>query len=359
MSRRLPRNQVMIGDARACLDRLPPESVDCVVTSPPYYLLRDYGVQGQFGLEGDVDGWVDDLRLVMKGIARVLKPSGAVWLNVSDSYSRHQRYGVPAKGMLCAPERLLLALVADGWLVRNKVIWAKPNPMPASVADRLNTTYEVLYFLVRSPRYLFDLDAIRVPHRSPVQKRERPIKMPLPTARPSWAGPLAGSNSGLTRLKATGRVGNSRGKNPGDVWPISTHAFRGAHFATFPQQLVYRPILATCPEAVCTRCHAPLRHRANIRTDAISRNQLLGNSSRTSRAALKATPLRQCGCGAPTMPGVVLDPFMGSGTVAIAAEQLGRDWLGIELNPAYAKLARERIANARTDRQNEQVRDVA
>jgi DNA modification methylase len=318
----LPRNQVIFGDVRKVMAELPADSVDCVISSPPYFLLRDYGMHDQIGLEETVEGWVNELQLVMRGVARVLKPTGALWLNVGDSYSRHARYGAPPKGMLCAPERLLLALADDGWLVRNKVIWAKPNPMPASVRDRLNTTYEVVYFLVRSPSYAFDLDAIRVPHRSVGRKRPRSTPNPLPTARPSWAGPLAGSNSGLTRLKASGLVGNPRGRNPGDVWNIGTHGFRGAHFATFPEQLVDRPILATCPEAVCTGCQKVMR-----------REQI-------------------CSCGGTIKPGVVLDPFMGSGTVAVAAERLGRDWLGIELNPAYVRLAEERIAQARTNRNN-------
>jgi DNA modification methylase len=357
--KRLPRNQLVVGDARACLDQLPAASVDCVVTSPPYYLLRDYGVPGQIGLEGAVDGWVSELRVVMRGVARVLKPGGALWLNVGESYSRHPRYGAPAKSMLGAPERLLLGLMDDGWLVRNKVIWAKPNPMPASVTDRLNTTYEALYFLVRSPRYHFDLDAIRIPHRSVARKKEGPNDAPIPTGRPSWAGPLAGSNSGLARLKSSGRVGNQRGKNPGDVWRIPTRGFRGAHFATFPEELVYRPILSTCPEAVCTRCKRPLRREATLRTPQQLSSGVDLRYPATWLSLRAASPLRPCGCGAPTRPGVVLDPFMGSGTVAVAAERLGRDWLGIELNPAYAELAEERIANARKERHDEVMPDAA
>jgi DNA modification methylase len=359
MKQPLSRNQLIVGDARTCLDRLPAASVDCVVTSPPYYLLRDYGVRGQIGLEDAVGGWVDELRLVMRGVARVLKGQGALWLNVSDSYSRHPRYGAPAKSMLGAPERLLLALMDDGWLVRNKVVWAKPNPMPASVADRLNTTYESLYFLVRSPRYGFDLDAIRIPHRSAARKPERPSDKPISTARPSWAGPLAGSNNGLARLKSSGRVGNPNGKNPGDVWTIPTRGFRGAHFATFPEELVYRPILSTCPEAVCTRCGRRLRREATIRTGGPVQPLPDLRYPATWASFRAASSLRPCSCGAPTRPGVVLDPFMGSGTVAVAAERLGRDWVGIELNPAYARLAEERIAKARQERKEEGLADAA
>ena len=137
----LPRNTILTGDATTRLSELPAASVDCVVTSPPYFQLRDYRSEGQIGLEAHVDGWVEALRLVIWEIARVLKPAGAFWLNLGDSFSRHPRYGAPAKSLLLAPERLIVALSGDGWLVRNKVIWAKPNPMPSSVRDRLSLTW--------------------------------------------------------------------------------------------------------------------------------------------------------------------------------------------------------------------------
>jgi DNA modification methylase len=166
MRRTVKRNRVIVSDVHGALAQLPDSSVDCVITSPPYYLLRDYGVPGQIGLEASVEGWVDELRLAMRGVARVLKPTGTVWLNLGDSYSRHHHYGAPAKSLLLGPERLALGLVEDGWTVRNRIAWGKPNPMPSSVSDRLNTTWEFVYFLTRQPKYYFDLDAIRVPHRS-------------------------------------------------------------------------------------------------------------------------------------------------------------------------------------------------
>lgn len=250
----LPRRQVLVGDALMQLRRLPSGSVDTCITSPPYYQLRRYGVEGQIGLEADVQAWVTSLAAVFAEVARVLKSTGSLWLNLGDSYSRHDRYGAPPKGMLCAPERLLLSLASSGWLVRNKVIWAKPNPMPASVGDRLNTAHEFVYFLVRFPRYQFDLDTIREPHKSRAGRKGRePLRAPEP-----WAGPLAaGSQDGLRRARPAGQPGHVLGKNPGDVWMIPTRGFRGAHFATFPEQLVVRPLLATCPEAICTRCGQP------------------------------------------------------------------------------------------------------
>jgi site-specific DNA-methyltransferase (adenine-specific) len=308
-----PRNQVLVGDALQVLRTLPDAFVDCVITSPPYYQLRDYGVVGQIGLEASVEGWVDELRAVFGEVARVLKPQGALWLNVTDSYSRHVRYGAPPKSALLGPERLLLALAADGWLVRNKVVWAKPNPMPASVGDRLNTTHELVYLLVRQRQYFFDLDAIREPHTSRGPRTNRRATRGVPT----WAGPLAGSQDGLRRARVDGVPGHPLGKNPGDVWRMPTRGFRGQHFATFPEQLVERPLLATCPIAVCGACGAPRR---------------------------SVVAAHRCGCRAAVAPGLVLDPFFGTGTVGVVATRLGRDWLGIELNPEFVRIAEQRIA---------------
>lgn len=313
--RKLPRNTILTGDALARLRELPSDSVDCVITSPPYYQLRNYGAAGQIGQEATVDDWVASLRQVFAEVARVLKPTGAAWLNLGDSFSQHPRYGAPPKGLLLAPERLVLALAQDGWLVRNKVIWAKTNALPSSVRDRLTLTYEPVYLLVRSRRYYFDLDAIREPHRSTGTKRR-----PGPdTVSAGWAGPLAGTRDGLRRLHTAGLAGHVLGRNPGDVWPIATRGYTGAHFATFPEALVRRPLLATCPPAVCAACGRPVQ------------------------------PGRwpACDCGAPLVPGLVLDPFCGVGTVAVVARRHGRDWLGIELNPEYVRMAWSRLGDPR------------
>jgi DNA modification methylase len=330
------------------LRQLPPGSIDTCVTSPPYYMLRDYGITGQLGLEQSVTEWVDELVLVLRGVARVLKPTGSLWLNLGDSFSRHAKYGAPPKGLLCAPERLLLALASDGWLVRNKVIWAKPNPMPSSVNDRLSLTYEVLYFLTRSSKYYFDLDAIREPHRSkrsPSQSHGG--QKYAGKKRQPWAGPLAGANDGLDRARAEGRSGHLLGKNPGDVWTISTGGYAGNHFATFPPELIRRPILASCPEAICTKCGRAWRRQVMVtrfgKVERPPREQFVMRMPNRWQTVRDVGELVPCGCNAPAKPGVVLDPFMGSGTTAIVAERLGRDWLGIELKPEYVEMATERI----------------
>jgi site-specific DNA-methyltransferase (adenine-specific) len=303
-----PRNTILIGDARQRLAELPAQSVDCVVTSPPYFQLRDYGVHGQLGLEPTVHDWVVELRAVFREVARVLVPTGSLFLNLGDSFSRHPKYGAPTKSLLLAPERLLLALAEDGWIVRNKLIWAKTNPLPSSVTDRLTLTYEWIYFLVRQERYHFDLDAIREPHRTQGSHRRAAVGR----GRPEWAGTLAGTLGGLR----TGRGRHPLGKNPGDCWPIATRGFKGAHFATFPPELVRRPILAACPPVVCTAC---------------GRGQLVRSGT------------LPCDCHAPARRGLVADPFFGTGTVGVVAQELGRDWLGIELNPRYVRLAEQRL----------------
>ena len=287
----LPINRILIGDALQRLRDLPDESVDMALTSPPYFRLRDYQVTGQLGLEPHVDDWVGQIDAVAGELRRVLKPGGTLWLNLGDSYSTHTSQGAQRKSLLLGPERVAHRMVYAGWTLRNKIVWAKANPMPSSVRDRLSCTHEYLYVFARADRYYFDLDAVRQPHTSRASPR---AVSAASRAREAWRGPNGDDASGLARLHARGIVGHPLGKNPGDVWTIASSGYRGAHHATFPVELARRAILAGCPPA-----------------------------------------------------GVVLDPFMGAGTTAVAAQQLGRDWLGIELNPDFAQLANQRIRAAR------------
>ncbi|MEV8439062.1 site-specific DNA-methyltransferase [Actinosynnema sp. NPDC051121] len=331
MPNELPLGQVLIGDVRQLLADLPAASVDSVITSPPYWALRNYGHEGQIGTEPTVDAWTAEVAAVCDQLARVLTPTGALWLNLGDSFARHPRDGASKKSLLLAPQRVALRLTRSGWLLRNQVVWAKPNPMPSSATDRLTTTHEFLYFFTKQPSYYFDLDAIRVPAvTQPHKGRDGPVGYP-----PRSTAPILGRgttsrinlNYGLAKLRAKGRESHPLGKNPGDVWSIGTGSYRGAHFATFPTELVRRPLLATTPERVCTVCGAPWRKA----------RQMI-----TGRALATGPP--EPGCRHTTWRhGRVLDPFLGSGTVALAAEEHGRDWLGIELNPTYAALARERL----------------
>lgn len=320
----IPRNQVICGDALSVLRTLPAASMDCVVTSPPYLGVRDYGVEGQLGMEPGVWQWVENLRAVAGEIARVLVPWGSLWLNLGDAYARQPSDGAAPKSLLLGPERLAQALLEDGWIVRNKVAWTKPNPLPASVCDRLTPSWEPIYFLVRQRRYFFDLDAIRVPL----------LKASVPPRRRGASdceqkGRLGDRRHGLARMKERGISGHPLGKNPGDVWHIAGARNRG-HHATFPAELIRRPILASCPEKVCLGCGRPWERAKH--------------PVRFVRGEPRPRALVPCGCGVATRPGRVLDPFMGSGTVAVVAERHGRDWLGIELNPDYVELTSRRLA---------------
>lgn len=322
-------NRLHIGDALQTLRRMPTDSVDMCLTSPPYFRLRDYDTPGQLGLEESVDTWAAILREVCREVHRVLVPTGTLWLNLGDTYTTHARQGAPPKSLALAPERLARLLQEDGWVLRNKIVWAKPNPMPTSVRDRLTTAHEVIYVFAKQSRYFFDLDSIRVPHVSkpgspPGNRSRRPATEP-------WRGPNTDSTTGLAKMKARGIVGHPLGKNPGDVWTISTAAGRGSHHATFPESLARRCIQAGTPEARCRTCRKP-------HTRAIRR---MGETA--TRLALAPT----CGHRGGTEPGIVLDPFMGSGTTAVVAERLHRQWVGIELNSDFALEAFDRISSAR------------
>lgn len=323
------RNTVMVGDALKQMAVVADQSIDVVLTSPPYFQLRNYDAAGQLGAERTVHDWINGVRAVAGEVARVLVPTGSFWLNLGDSYSALERQGAPRKSLLLGPERLAVALSADGWIVRNKIVWAKPNPMPHPVHDRLTATWEVVYLLTRSPEYFFDLDAIRQPHRS--QPTRSTVAASQQRVVETWRGPNATGRGGLAAVKAAGRVGHPLGKNPGDVWTIAPSAYPG-HHATFPIALAKRVIQAACPETRCRSCRRPWR-RDLIRTRVAV----------PQRGLLRPT----CTCGRSTEPGLVLDPFFGAGTTAVAAESLGRDWLGIELSPAYAALAERRIQAAR------------
>ena len=300
-----------LGDARAVLADLPDGSADCIVTSPPYWGKRDYGVPGQYGREPDPAAYVQTLRVVFAEGRRVLADDGTCWLNLGDSYSvgggaatgkhaylgphltAHKVPGMRAKNLLGLPWRVAFALQDDGWILRNAVIWHKPNAMPESVRDRLNCRHELLFLFVKQPAYWFDLDPIRIPpavaHRHEPTSRgrsRRPLKYGAHTSEVTAA-------SRYGNLHGHRRV-HPRGRNPGDVWAIPTRPYNGPHFAAYPIDLPLRCIAAGCKPG-----------------------------------------------------GTVLDPFTGTGTTGLAARQLGRRFTGIELSARFAALAAERLSTAR------------
>lgn len=323
-----PRNQLLIGDAVEILRTLRSGSIDCIVTSPPYFGLRDYRMVEAMGLEETVEEWVRRLRVVMGEIARIIVPTGSVWLNLGDSYSRSARTGAPPKSLLLAPERLAIALIEDGWIIRNRVTWAKTNPMPLAVRDRLTSTSDVVFFLTRSPRYHFDLDAIRPHYEVP--------------------------RDDLPDVASDELVSG----NPGDVWQLPIAHYRGAHTSTFPTSLVERPLLATCPLKVCVICGTPWKTSPGA-TYVLGKRTSTGQTDRfvrryptAWRVVRRPGPVAAaCDCNGSTRPGLVLDPFFGTGTTGVVAKNLGRDWLGVEVDPETAELAWERLGTDTTTQQ--------
>lgn len=256
-----------VGDALDILSKLPDGSADCIVTSPPYWAKRDYGISGQYGHEPAPAGYITTLRAVFAEARRVLASEGTCWLNLGDSYSAgsrtphglhayighglvgRQAVGLGAKNLLGLPWRVALALQEDGWIIRNAIVWHKPNAMPESVRDRLNCRYEMIFLLVKSRRYWFDLDPIRIPHGSgtPAQARREPAGRHPGGARCGGQRPASRSDRPqkygpqTRQVIAARRYGTSRsnrhhpnGRNPGDVWSIPTRPYRRPHFAAYP-----------------------------------------------------------------------------------------------------------------------------
>lgn len=314
------------GDALEVLRGLPDASVNCCVTSPPYFGLRDYGVEGQYGLESSPAEYVETMRAVFAEVRRVLADDGTLWLNIGDSYSgswgnqgRKPERGTqrpingamispvhdgrypdagsntgaikpgapPAKNLMGIPWRTAFALQDDGWILRNAIVWHKPNAMPTSVSDRMGNRYETVFLFSKSPRYWFDIDPLREPLKHP-EAVGRAIK---------FGGNKASGYGNATYSGGVYEGDGERGRQPGDVWEIPTAPFTEAHFAVMPQALAERATLAGCKPG-----------------------------------------------------GVVLDPFSGSGTTGLAAAKHGRRYVGIDLSRDYLDLSlRTRLAQPGLD----------
>lgn len=301
----MERNQVYCMDALDFLKGLDDESVNCIVTSPPYYGLRDYGIARQYGLEATPREYVDKLVTLFREARRVLRSDGTFFLNIGDSFSGNgaggqtpigetgQRKGrgndglqcstgrvegLPAKNLLMIPARVAIALQDDGWILRSEIIWAKRNPMPESVTDRPTRAHEMVYMLTKAAHYWYDADAIAEP-ASYYGKDRRSGK-----GRTAYNGKydIDAPQQAFVTINET--------RNKRDVWWLASEPTSEAHFATFPQKLIEPMILAGCPPF-----------------------------------------------------GVVLDMFMGSGTTALVARRLGRDYIGSELNPAYIDIIDKRL----------------
>jgi DNA modification methylase len=375
--------RLYVGDVREQLALLPDESVHCVVTSPPYWGLRDYGtglwdggdadcdhkmpatggnpaqgpnkgnnnfeampfkntcgkcgatrIDQQLGLEPTPDQYVANMVDVFREVRRVLRRDGTCWVNLGDSYAsqggpqveqtkqhtgsgyhgtNRNLPGLKPKDLVGVPWRVAFALQADGWYLRSDIVWSKPNPMPESVTDRPTKAHEYVFLLTRSPRYFFDQEAVREPQTAAT------------LARYEYGFNKVGKGiqeNGASHTKGQGADGgmlspNAAGRNIRSVWEIPTQPYPEAHFATFPEALPERCIRAgTSERGCCPVCGAPWEESAEGEWHTV--------------------PLAPVPC-------TVLDPFMGSGTVALVARRLGRRSIGVELNPEYARLCARRL----------------
>lgn len=350
-------NKIFQGDSLEVLKTLPDNYIDCCVTSPPYYGLRDYGVNGQIGLEETPELYVEKMAQIFSEVKRVLKTEGTLWLNLGDSYwgsgkgsgqdnftknlgrktldyggqiknmSLYKRDDFKPKDLIGIPWLVAFALRADGWYLRQDIIWNKPNPMPESVTDRCTKSHEYIFLLSKSAKYYYDQNAVKQPITDTTVLRmaqqlenqkgsERvqgktngnmkavgPGRKPRPDDN---RGGNQGSERGIPAMGIDGNgfnghsgyfdsCGNLLGgglANKKSVWTVTTKPFKEAHFATFPEDLIVDCLKAGCPEN-----------------------------------------------------GIVLDPFMGAGTTGLVARKLNRNYIGIELNPDYIKIAEARIYN--------------
>jgi len=322
------------------LSKLPDNSIDCCVTSPPYYGLRDYGHDAQIGMEETPEIFIQSLIKVFDEVKRVLKPNGTIWVNLGDSYwggkgmsgqaspekqeqrslegktinKKHQQLGghgkmnpkdgkhdfIKPKDLIGIPWMFAFAMRNSGWYLRQDIIWNKPNPMPESVIDRCTKAHEYIFLMSKSSKYYYDADSIKTKSKDPVDDLRRFEKQ-------NWDNKNTPDNlrNGIRpRSKFGNREGQLNGLHSGNdyfvlekankrsVWTVNTKPYREAHFATFPEDLIVDCIKADCPEG-----------------------------------------------------GIVLDPFMGSGTTAVVSKKLGRSYIGFEINESYIKIANKRLHN--------------
>lgn len=370
--------KVLQGDVRQRLTEIPDASIHCVITSPPYWGLRDYGTDDQIGLEQTPEEYINEMVVVFREIKRVLRDDGTVWLNLGDSYAgsgkgpagnlgaknneRHMEHahsaivpqGLKPKDLVGIPWRVALALQADGWWLRQDIIWHKPNVMPESVTDRCTKSHEYVFLLTKSSRYYFDNEAIKEPvSEVSIERAKHAFKTDRPSAKTS--------EGGIDVDEMGDRFVNPNGRNKRSVWTIPPASFKGAHFAVMPEALVLPSILAGTSEAgCCADCGSPYKRvveKGEIK-ERRTRDHTLGvvpgrdKTTRLQSVDMETIPKRlvgwepSCACGTHQKKRcVVLDPFNGSGTTGVVALRHNRDYIGFELNPEYAQIALERLSD--------------
>ena len=423
-------NQIICADVREQMKTLPNESIDCVITSPPYWALRDYGIEptiwdgdencehewgeskekktnlqagnpefqrpwreeasgiskaqfctkcsawkGQLGLEPTFDLYIRHLCDIFDEIKRVLKKTGTCWINIGDTYSGGGQGGadwngkettpgsayarmkikeVQPKSLCQIPSRFAIEMSNRGWILRNELIWYKPNCMPSSAKDRFTVDFEKIFFFTKSRRYFFE------------QQFEPSI------GEPRWGGDTFTPKEGTeykneAAIKVRERLMTSSNRNKRCVWKITTNPFPEAHFAVFPEKLIEPMIKSGCPRNVCVRCGQPKEkvYETKINTDDLNFNErtkllkinigaggeifkrdYINDPEYRKRLAEKETIFKgysTCSCNVGFKAGIVLDPFMGSGTTCVVARKQGRDYIGIDIKEEYVEMTKKRI----------------
>ena len=368
-------NRILHGDVLDKIEEIPDKSIDCVVTSPPYYGVRDYKTKGQYGLEPTFHEYIDKMILVFNSLFSKLCDHGSVWVNLGDTYygggnaqghtglttnlgkSTLQRDGnqnpvargtlLPRKTLIGIPDRFKIAMIDNGWICRNDIIWYKRSTMPSSARDRFTVDYERFFFFTKKPKYYFK------------QQFEAYTSKPNHKLRDKSEEKYKDTNL----FSKGGRDYYLKGaRNKRTVWDINPAQFKEAHFATFPEKLIEIPIDASCPKLVCTECGKPQEQiikfsggttgeswHDHSNDDEQGMHQSMSDVGRRSNEdgdyKKEITGWTKCNCEALFRKGRVLDPFMGAGTTALVAHKQGKDWLGIELKEEYIKIAERRLLN--------------
>jgi len=374
-------NKIIQGDCLEQLKKLDDNSIDCIMTSPPYWALRNYNVEGQLGLEPNFNDYINKLCDIFDEIKRVLKPTGTCWINIGDTYSGNrngntnynegfnQRWeGSPNKiqkqsemgksgvirkmdieKSLCQiPSRFAIEMTNRGWILRNEIIWYKPNCMPSSVRDRFTVDFEKLFFFTKSKKYYFETQ-----YEPNVTEIKKDIK---------WKGNQERSyvyGKSISDKNTLGSAKNEQGRNKRCVWRITTKPYKEAHFATYPETLCETPIKAGCPEFICKRCGF-IKEKI-IECKGIPRDRTKGKLRNIGQqdgfGSIGGKDLYEwkqenpnifkgystCNCNEGFESGIVLDPFFGSGTTGLVALKQNKKFIGIELNSEYVNMAKVRL----------------
>ena len=365
-------DEIICGSTLDVLKDMEAESIDCCICSPPYWGLRDYGIDGQLGLEPTFQLYIKHLLEIFDEVYRVLKKTGTCWVNIGDTYGgtgdkgnwRDPKYkegrngqavainkNAPAKSLCNIPFRFAIGMTDHGWIQRNTIIWHKPSCMPSSAKDRFTVDFEYVFFFVKQKSYWFEQQ-----FEAPVSK---PVGTPQRDTRETHG--VGGGNAGLNSAKAKAiALGTYQHRNRRAVWRINPQPFKDAHFAVFPEKLVEPMILAGCPREICDSCGYAFNNetkreyitkREIVDLDNTKRARMNDKDQRRLRKNIAPDytekhikQTKKCNCNAPTHPGIVLDPFVGSGTTCLVARKLGRHYIGIDLNEDYCDMARKRIA---------------